>query len=166
MWLGSSVSRHTRWRAVKQSLFLLRVKLPLCACFGRGVQADPRRWLEGIVASTPPNDDAAEHLVLFGSVRDALMALTRLLPALVLASAATAAQSVPPVGLRANIVELVAVALDDQGTPVVGLQDSDFEIEEDGRLMPISTFAAKNADATASPADGRVVVLWLDDTVP
>ena len=94
------------------------------------------------------------------------MALTRLLPALVLASAATAAQSVPPVGLRANIVELVAVALDDQGTPVVGLQDSDFEIEEDGRLMPISTFAAKNADATGSPADGRVVVLWLDDTVP
>jgi hypothetical protein len=47
-------------------------------------------------------------------MRDASMALTRLWPALVLASAATAAQSVPQGGPGANIVELAAVRLEFQ----------------------------------------------------
>src|SRR5262252_6208770 len=94
------------------------------------------------------------------------MTLTRLSAALALASVATAAQSVPQFESGANIIELAAVAVDDHGAPVLGLQESDFQIEEDGRLMPISAFKAINADSTESPSDRRFIILWLDETIP
>jgi VWFA-related protein len=67
---------------------------------------------------------------------------------------------------RTDLVEIAAVVVDEHGAPVDSLGQSDFEIKDDGRSVPLAAFAAVNADAAASPADGRLIVLLLDDVLP
>jgi hypothetical protein len=68
---------------------------------------------------------------------------------------------------RTTFVELDAVVLDKNDSPVVGLQQGDFQVKEDGRPVAITSFNEVSAAGISGPADGRTVVLLLDDnTVP
>lgn len=44
----------------------------------------------------------------------------------------------PRIRTGVNLVEVDAVVVDDKGVPVRGLQQRDFEIEEDGRPVEIA----------------------------
>jgi VWFA-related protein len=77
------------------------------------------------------------------------------------------AGSKPSLEPRTTFVELDAVVLDKDDYPVVGLQPGDFQVKEDGRPVAITRFSEVSAAGIAGPADGRTVVLLLDDnTVP
>jgi VWFA-related protein len=64
-----------------------------------------------------------------------------------------------------DLVEVDAVATSTDGKIVRGLSREDFEIREDGQPVEIKTFAAMDADRATSDAEGRLVVLLLDDLV-
>jgi VWFA-related protein len=68
-----------------------------------------------------------------------------------------------PVEPRTTSVELDAVVLDRNDRPVKGLQQGDFQVKEDGRPVTITSFNEVSAAGIAGPADGRSVVLLLDD---
>jgi VWFA-related protein len=86
--------------------------------------------------------------------------------ALPLALLALCADGVAQFRSRTDLVEVGAVVLDRNGDPVTGLTRDDFEIVEDGRAAPISTFAAINADAPATVNDGRFVALLIEPQWP
>ena len=65
---------------------------------------------------------------------------------------------------RLAFVELDAVVVDDNDRPVRGLRQGDFQIKEDGRAVAVTTFTEVSAAGIAGRADGRSVVLLLDDT--
>ncbi len=75
----------------------------------------------------------------------------------------TMAGSKPSPGARTAFVELDAVVLDKNDRPVKGLQRGDFQIKEDGRPVAVTSFTEVNAAGIAGQADGRSVVLLLDD---
>jgi VWFA-related protein len=78
-----------------------------------------------------------------------------------------AAGSKPSSEPRTTFVELDAVVLDKNEHPVVGLQQGDFQVKEDGRPVAITSFSEVSAAGITGQADGRTVVLLLDDnTVP
>lgn len=83
---------------------------------------------------------------------------------------------------RTDLVEVDVAVTDRRGRPVTDLQASDFEVHEDGALMRIEAFDAIHVAARSSatpivradgsgaavasnetPADGRLIVLVLDD---
>jgi VWFA-related protein len=64
-----------------------------------------------------------------------------------------------------DLVEVDAVATDRDGHVVRGLSRDDFAIFEDGQPMAIKTFAAIDADRARVDAEGRLVVLLLDNVV-
>jgi VWFA-related protein len=67
-----------------------------------------------------------------------------------------------------DLVEVAVVAIDDSAHVVSGLTREDFDLREDGRSVPLATFAEVGppVDAAASRAsDGRFVILLLDDFV-
>jgi VWFA-related protein len=92
----------------------------------------------------------------------------RLLSVLLLFSvmAPLGAQTQPTFRARTDLVEVAAVVTAPDGRPVAGLQASDFEVEEDGRPVEVTAFAVFNADFARQPAEGRFIVLLLDDTAP
>jgi VWFA-related protein len=88
----------------------------------------------------------------------------------------------PTIRTGINLVEVDAVVVDDKGVPVRGLQQQDFQIEEDGRPVEIASFAAVDlpmaspdaaipapdvsgsaAGSNAQPEDGRVMLVIFDD---
>ena len=101
--------------------------------------------------------------------------------ALLLVFGGQAAQP-PRIRTGINLVEVDAVVVDDKGVPVRGLQQEDFQIEEDGRPVEIASFAAIDlpmaspdaaipapdvsgsaAGSNAQPEDGRVMLVIFDD---
>ena len=68
-----------------------------------------------------------------------------------------------PVDPRTTFVELDAVVLDKNDRPVRGLQQGDFQVKEDGRAVTVTSFNEVSAAGIAGQADGRSVVLLLDD---
>jgi VWFA-related protein len=68
-----------------------------------------------------------------------------------------------PVDPRTTFVELDAVVLDKNDRPVRGLQQGDFQVKEDGRSVTVTSFNEVSAAGIAGQADGRSVVLLLDD---
>jgi VWFA-related protein len=60
-------------------------------------------------------------------------------------------------------IEVDAVVLDKDDRPVRGLRQADFQIKEDGRSAAMTTFTEVSAAGIAGQADGRSVVLLLDD---
>jgi len=75
----------------------------------------------------------------------------------------TMAGSKSPSGARMAFVELDAVVLDNTDHPVRGLQQGDFQVKEDGHPVAVTSFREVSAAGIAGPADGRSVVLLLDD---
>jgi len=74
------------------------------------------------------------------------------------------AQNPPTFQTATELVEVGAVVVDGRGQPVAGLTKNDFAIEEDGRRVAVSTFAAVDADAPEEGSEGRFVILLLDDS--
>jgi len=64
---------------------------------------------------------------------------------------------------RTTFVELGAVVLDNNDRPVHGLRQGDFQVKEDGHPVAVTSFREVSAAGIAGPADGRSVVLLLDD---
>lgn len=64
---------------------------------------------------------------------------------------------------RTTFVELDAVVLDKSDRPVKGLEQGDFQVKEDGRPVAVTSFSEVSAAGIAGEADGRSVVLLLDD---
>src|SRR5580658_562766 len=64
---------------------------------------------------------------------------------------------------RTTFVELDAVVVDGNG-PVRGLHRDDFQVQEDGRKVAVTSFTEVSAAGIAGDADGRSVALLLDDT--
>src|SRR4051812_26918021 len=64
-----------------------------------------------------------------------------------------------------ELVEVDAVARTADGGMATGLRREDVEIREDGRPVEIKTFVAVNADIARTDADGRFIVLLLDNVV-
>lgn len=75
----------------------------------------------------------------------------------------TMAGSKPPPRPRTTFVELDAVVLDGNDRPVHGLQQRDFQVKEDGRPVAVTRVREVSAAGIAGQADGRSVVLLLDD---
>jgi VWFA-related protein len=75
----------------------------------------------------------------------------------------TMAEPKPSSGARTAFVELDAVVLDNNDHPVRGLQQRDFRVKEDGRPVAVTSFREVSAAGIAGQADGRSVVLLLDD---
>jgi VWFA-related protein len=73
------------------------------------------------------------------------------------------AGSKPSVAPRTTFVELDAVVLDNNDRPVRGVQQGDFQVKEDGRVVAVTSFREVSAVGIAGRADGRSVVLLLDD---
>ena len=73
--------------------------------------------------------------------------------ALLLVLGGQAAQP-PRIRTGINLVEVDAVIVDGQGVPVRGLQQRDFQIEEDGRPVEIASFVA--VDLPMAPADAAL----------
>ncbi len=65
---------------------------------------------------------------------------------------------------RTTFVELDAVVVDNDDRPVRGLHAEDFQIKEDGRTVPVTSFTEVVAEGITGRTDGRSVVLLLDDT--
>jgi VWFA-related protein len=65
---------------------------------------------------------------------------------------------------RTTFVELDAVVVDGNG-PVRGLHRDDFQVQEDGRKVAVTSFTEVSAAGIAGDADGRSVALLLDDTI-
>ncbi len=76
------------------------------------------------------------------------------------------AQTQPTFRARTDLVEVAAIVTTPDGRPVAGLNADDFEIEEDGKPVVVTAFAVFNADFASQPAEGRFIVLLLDDTAP
>jgi hypothetical protein len=93
-----------------------------------------------------------------------MMNVVRVLLTLQIAVLSVSAQGpTSPPGTGA--VEIDVVVSDKRGQPVPGLQKDDFEVKEDGRIVPVDTFTSFDTDA--DPADDgyrRFVVLVLDDS--
>jgi VWFA-related protein len=85
------------------------------------------------------------------------------LPLVLLVLGATAAAQFHS---RTDLVELGAVVLDKDGAPVSNLGREDFELLEDGHRVPISTFAAIDADHPATLNDGRFLALLVEPHSP
>jgi VWFA-related protein len=81
-----------------------------------------------------------------------LAAATLLLP--------TAAQQ--PFSSNTNLVVVPVVAVDNKGKPVMGLQQSDFEVLEDGKPVEVQTFVAPAPSGVTGEA-GRFLVVVLDN---
>ena len=79
---------------------------------------------------------------------------------------AVGAQSTPQFKSRTDLVEVAAIVTDRDGHPVTDLNLGDFEVEEDGKPVVVSTFAAIDSDLASGPAEGRFLVLLLDDVHP
>ncbi len=56
------------------------------------------------------------------------------------------------------------VALDERGQPVRGLAASDFTLKEDGRIVDVDSFQEVSALGAGGRADGRTLLLILDDS--
>ena len=61
-------------------------------------------------------------------------------------------------------VEIDVVALDERGQPVRGLAASDFTLKEDGRIVDVDSFQEVSALGAGGRADGRTLLLILDDS--
>jgi VWFA-related protein len=64
-----------------------------------------------------------------------------------------------------DLVEVDAVATGRDGKIVRGLSRDDFEVREDGQPVAIKAFTAIDADRASADADGRMVVLLLDNVL-
>ena len=64
-----------------------------------------------------------------------------------------------------DLVELDIAVVARDGSTITGLQQKDFQIKEDGKVVEIKTFTAVSADGV-SPDSARQMVLLLDDTLP
>ncbi len=74
------------------------------------------------------------------------------------------AQSLPTFRAKTDLVEVSAIVTGADGRSVAGLLADDFEIEEDSKPVPVTAFAVVNTDVARQPAEGRFLVLLLDDT--
>jgi VWFA-related protein len=61
-------------------------------------------------------------------------------------------------------VEIDVVAADDRGQPVRGLAAGDFTLKEDGRVVDVDSFREVSALGAGGRADGRTLLLVLDDS--
>jgi VWFA-related protein len=68
----------------------------------------------------------------------------------------------PPFTANTNLVVVPVVAVDHKGAIVEGLTQEHFQIFEDGKPVPIQTFAAPGESALTGD-DGRFVVIALDN---
>lgn len=82
---------------------------------------------------------------------------------LALASAGALVAQTPRFGTRVDLVVVSAVVRDNKDAMVSGLAKDDFEILEDSKPVPVSTFAEINANNVARQDDGRFVVLLMDN---
>jgi VWFA-related protein len=64
-----------------------------------------------------------------------------------------------------DLVEVDAIASDRDGNSVSGLAREDFAIREDGQPMAVTTFVPVTSDLATSDAEGRFVVMLLDNLV-
>jgi VWFA-related protein len=69
----------------------------------------------------------------------------------------------PRFGARVDLLVVSAIVRSSDNALVRGLTRDDFELREDGKPVPIATFAEASTDASTSVDDGRFVVLLLDD---
>jgi hypothetical protein len=72
-----------------------------------------------------------------------------------------AQQSAPRFSAESNFVIVPTVVMDKNGAPISGLTQSDFQLFEDGKPVPIETFVAANAPGAA--IGNRFIVLVLDN---
>jgi VWFA-related protein len=77
-----------------------------------------------------------------------------------------AARQPPAFKAQTDLIEVSAVVTGPDARPVAGLRAADFEVEEDGKPVVVSAFAAIDSDFAREPAEGRFIVLLLDDVVP
>ncbi len=63
-----------------------------------------------------------------------------------------------------NVVEVDAVAVDDNGRAVDDLRQEDFQVREDGHPVALTSFFSSAARGEDAKAGGRSVVLFLDDS--
>jgi len=79
--------------------------------------------------------------------------------------AALAAQTEPPVPLRAEsrLVIVDAVVTDKKGASLHGLAAKDFHIFEDGKEQPVAGFSSETGSATPGISRQRYFVLFFDD---
>jgi VWFA-related protein len=73
------------------------------------------------------------------------------------------AQAQPQFRTNTNLLVVSAIVRDSGNKLVRGLTKDDFELLEDGKPVPLVTFAEAASDARASIDDGRFIVLLLDD---
>lgn len=81
--------------------------------------------------------------------------------AVAVSSLAAAPQKPAPFSATANLVIVPAIVTGGRGELLTGLAAADFTVLEDGRPVPIQAFLPP--DAEGAGADGRVVVLALDN---
>jgi VWFA-related protein len=62
------------------------------------------------------------------------------------------------------LVEIDAVVTDDAGKPVVGLNQGDFQVKDDGKTVELKTFDAVTDSAPGARPVARSIVLLLDDS--
>jgi len=86
-----------------------------------------------------------------------------LVVALSVAGLTAAEQSQPRFSTSVNLLVVSAVVRNADGSITSGLTRDDFELLEDGKPLPIATFAEVNTDSRTSLDDGRFIVLLLDD---
>jgi VWFA-related protein len=93
--------------------------------------------------------------------------------------APAAGQTTPVFGAAVELVRIDALVLDKDGRPVTGLTQSDFEVEEGGRLQTITSFEPVvvrgtrpapavepprlSAGRLRPPTEGRCLLLYFDD---
>jgi len=89
-------------------------------------------------------------------MRRAVLSLTLLL-------AATSLGAQPaPFTAKTNLVVVPAVVVDKKGASVGGLTQGDFQVFEDGKLVPIETFLAPS-ETGVTGEQGRFIVIALDN---
>lgn len=86
-----------------------------------------------------------------------------LIAALAAAGITDTTQPQPRFGTRVDLLVVSAVVRNADESLTRGLTRDDFELLEDGKPVPIATFAEVDSDSPTSLDDGRFIVLLLDD---
>lgn len=74
-------------------------------------------------------------------------------------------QDRPTFQSRQDLVVVSAIVVDRDRQPIQGLSKEDFEVREDGKPVPVTTFLPMNAASQGPQEGGRYLVLLLDDVM-
>jgi hypothetical protein len=89
--------------------------------------------------------------------------ICRLFSAAVLLGLLTAVPSATQAPAGADTAVILDVAVSDKTGPVTDLTQADFQVQDDGKKVELTSFAAILPSGTTAPGDGRDLVLVLDD---